>query len=66
VQQFLDKIQDVASRQVIIEAKIVEVELSSAFRAGINWAAIAQQGAVPSAASKPDRSRDSAVIICSC
>jgi len=25
-------------------AKIVEVELSSAFRAGINWAAIAQQG----------------------
>ncbi|HSZ08818.1 MAG TPA: pilus (MSHA type) biogenesis protein MshL [Steroidobacteraceae bacterium] len=44
VQQFLDKIQDISSRQVIIEAKIVEVELSSAFRAGINWAAIAQQG----------------------
>jgi MSHA biogenesis protein MshL len=44
VQQFLDKIQDIASRQVILEAKIVEVELSSAFRAGINWAAIAQQG----------------------
>jgi MSHA biogenesis protein MshL len=44
VQQFLDKIQDIAARQVIIEAKIVEVELSSAFRAGINWAAIAQQG----------------------
>jgi MSHA biogenesis protein MshL len=44
VQQFLDKIQDIASRQVIIEAKIVEVELSSAFRAGINWAAIAEQG----------------------
>src|ERR1700723_3889806 len=44
VQQFLDKIQDVASRQVIIEAKIVEGELSSAFRPGINWAAIAQQG----------------------
>jgi MSHA biogenesis protein MshL len=44
VQQFLDKIQDIVSRQVIIEAKIVEVELSSAFRAGINWAAIAQQG----------------------
>jgi len=44
VQQFLDKIQDIAARQVIIEAKIVEVELSSAFRAGINWAAIAEQG----------------------
>ena len=44
VQQFLDKIQDIVARQVIIEAKIVEVELSSAFQAGINWAAIAQQG----------------------
>jgi MSHA biogenesis protein MshL len=44
VQQFLDKIQDIASRQVIIEAKIVEVQLSNDFRAGINWAAIAQQG----------------------
>ena len=44
VQQFLDKIQDIAARQVILEAKIVEVELSSAFRAGINWAAIAEQG----------------------
>ena len=43
VQQFLDKIQQIATRQVIIEAKIVEVKLSSAFQAGINWAAIAQE-----------------------
>jgi len=44
VQQFLDKIQQIATRQVIIEAKIIEVELSSAFQAGINWAAIAKNG----------------------
>jgi MSHA biogenesis protein MshL len=45
VQQFLDKIQQIATRQVIIEAKIIEVRLSSAFQAGINWAAIAKNGA---------------------
>jgi len=44
VQQFLDKIQQIATRQVIIEAKIIEVELSNAFQAGINWAAIAKNG----------------------
>jgi MSHA biogenesis protein MshL len=44
VQQFLDKIQQIATRQVIIEAKIIEVQLSSAFQAGINWAAIAKSG----------------------
>lgn len=44
VQQFLDRIQQIATRQVIIEAKIVEVRLSSAFQAGINWAAIATRG----------------------
>jgi MSHA biogenesis protein MshL len=44
VQQFLDKIQQIATRQVIIEAKIIEVQLSSAFQAGINWAAIATSG----------------------
>lgn len=40
VAQFLDKIQNVATRQVVLEAKIIEVELSSGFQAGINWAAI--------------------------
>lgn len=44
VQQFLDKTEQIATRQVILEAKIVEVELSSAFQAGINWAAIAKSG----------------------
>jgi MSHA biogenesis protein MshL len=44
VQHYLDKIQQIATQQVIIEAKIVEVQLSSAFQAGINWAAIATKG----------------------
>jgi len=44
VQQFLERIQTIATRQVIIEAKIVEVVLSSAFQAGINWGAIAKNG----------------------
>jgi MSHA biogenesis protein MshL len=44
VQQFLDKIQQISTRQVLLEAKIIEVELSSAFQAGINWAAVAKSG----------------------
>ena len=44
VEQFLRKIQKIATQQVMIEAKIVEVQLSSAFQAGINWAAIATKG----------------------
>ncbi|HMK86419.1 MAG TPA: pilus (MSHA type) biogenesis protein MshL [Steroidobacteraceae bacterium] len=44
VQQYLDKIQQIATQQVIIEAKIVEVQLSSGFQAGINWAAIGKNG----------------------
>lgn len=37
---FLQKIQDVSTREVVLEAKIVEVELDDAFQAGINWALI--------------------------
>lgn len=40
--QYLKKTQDVAQRQVVIEAKIVEVQLSDSFRAGINWVAVAE------------------------
>jgi MSHA biogenesis protein MshL len=43
-EQYLHKIQQIATQQVVIEAKIVEVQLSSAFQAGINWAAIATRG----------------------
>jgi MSHA biogenesis protein MshL len=45
VTQFLEKLQNVSTRQVVLEAKIVEVELSNAFQAGINWAAIGRNGA---------------------
>lgn len=37
VERYLEAIQGNLSRQVILEAKIVEVELSDRFQAGINW-----------------------------
>ncbi|MGI9202941.1 MAG: pilus (MSHA type) biogenesis protein MshL [Woeseiaceae bacterium] len=42
--EYLDAIQDIAQRQVILEAKIVEVQLSDGFRSGINWVAVSQTG----------------------
>jgi len=42
VEEYLDIVQGIAQRQVIIEAKIVEVQLSDGFQAGINWVAVAQ------------------------
>ena len=44
VSRFLGTTQDVVERQVILEAKIVEVELSDGFQAGINWTALGQPG----------------------
>ncbi len=44
VAQFLQKIQSVSTRQVVLEAKILEVELSDAFQTGVNWAAIGRHG----------------------
>lgn len=44
VARFLERLQNVSTRQVVIEAKIVEVQLSSGFQAGINWAAIGTNG----------------------
>jgi len=40
VGEYLDATQAVIKRQVILEAKILEVELSDGFQSGINWAAI--------------------------
>jgi len=40
VEEFLDQSQNILQRQVIIEARILEVELSSGFQSGINWAEI--------------------------
>lgn len=40
VEKFLSTTQNIIQRQVIIEAKILEVELSDGFQSGINWAAL--------------------------
>ena len=42
VAEYLETVQTTAQRQVILEAKIVEVQLSDAFQAGINWVAVQQ------------------------
>jgi MSHA biogenesis protein MshL len=40
VEFFLREMQSSLQRQVILEAKILEVELSDGYQAGINWAAV--------------------------
>lgn len=37
VQEFVDRVMGSARRQVLIEATVVEVELSSSYQQGINW-----------------------------
>jgi MSHA biogenesis protein MshL len=44
VDDYLQRTSDSVSRQVVLEARIVEVDLDSAYRAGINWASIAKAG----------------------
>jgi len=39
VAKFIETTQEIIQRQVIIEAKIIEVELSDGFQSGINWSA---------------------------
>jgi len=39
VDKFIKTTQSIIQRQVIIEAKVVEVELSDGFQSGINWSA---------------------------
>lgn len=40
VREFLDIVQGSVQRQVILEARIIEVELRDRFRSGINWQAL--------------------------
>ncbi len=40
VGEYLDNAQDSLQRQVILEAKIIEVKLSDSFQSGIDWAAL--------------------------
>jgi MSHA biogenesis protein MshL len=44
VAEYLRRVQSTATRQVILEAKILEVDLSDAYQAGINWAAVLKHG----------------------
>ncbi len=46
VRTFLNKTQDAIGRQVILEAKILEVELNENFQSGINWATLADNAAI--------------------
>ena len=44
VAEYLQRTEATVTQQVILEAKIVEVELSDAYQAGINWAAVLRDG----------------------
>ena len=44
VADYLSQTERTVGRQVVLEAKVVEVELSDAYQAGINWAAIMTDG----------------------
>jgi MSHA biogenesis protein MshL len=44
VEKFLKAAQIAVERQVMLEAKIVEVELSDGYQSGVNWAALATAG----------------------
>ncbi len=44
VADYLSTLQNAVQRQVILEAKIIEVELSDGFQSGINWAALGEPG----------------------
>lgn len=44
VAKFLAKIQTTVSRQVILEAKIIEVDLNDDYQAGINWSSVLTNG----------------------
>src|SRR5262249_51544060 len=41
--EYLERIHSAAKRQVVLEAKIIEVALNDGFQAGVNWAAVQQQ-----------------------
>ena len=46
VQQHLDSIVNAMQRQVLIEATIVEVQLSNNYQSGIDWARLSQSGGI--------------------
>jgi MSHA biogenesis protein MshL len=44
LQQFLDSVHRESRRQVVLEAKILEVVLSDGYQAGIDWASVIRSG----------------------
>jgi len=44
IEKYINKTQKFVQRQVIIKAKILEVELNERFQTGINWAALSTSG----------------------
>ena len=44
VTDYISRTQNTVTRQVILEAKVIEVELNDAYQAGINWAAVLTDG----------------------
>jgi MSHA biogenesis protein MshL len=40
LQEYLDRIHESSQRQVVLEAKIIEITLNDSFQAGVNWAAV--------------------------
>jgi MSHA type pilus biogenesis protein MshL len=40
IKSYLEKIKDSVSAQVLIEAKIVEIDLSDQYRSGVNWSSL--------------------------
>ena len=44
VSDYLASVEHTMTRQVLLEAKIIEVELSDNFQAGINWSAVLRDG----------------------
>jgi MSHA biogenesis protein MshL len=44
VADYLSKTESTVTRQVVLEAKVIEVELNDAYQAGINWAAVMKAG----------------------
>jgi MSHA biogenesis protein MshL len=44
VEEYLGTLQNAVERQVVLEAKIIEVELNDGFQSGINWAALGEPG----------------------
>lgn len=46
IQEFIDRVQVGARRQVLIEASIVEITLNDDFQAGVDWSRLGQGGAL--------------------